>query len=129
MQYLWYIIAGLIGGIIGGMGMGGGTLLIPILTIFLKVEQVSAQLTNLISFLPMSIVAVIIHAKNKKIDFKAMLWVTIPALITACAGAYLAPLVKGDVLGRCFGGFLTILGVWMLIKIIVAKVKEHQKNK
>ena len=127
MQYLWYIIAGLIGGVIGGMGMGGGTLLIPILTIFLGVEQVEAQLTNLISFLPMAIVAVIIHAKNNRIDFKAMLWVSVPALVTACVGAYFAPRVKSEWLSKGFGAFLTLLGVAMIIKIIVQKIKSKRR--
>lgn len=127
MQYLWYIIAGLIGGIIGGMGMGGGTLLIPILTIFLGVEQVEAQLTNLISFLPMAIAAVIIHAKNKRIDFKAMLCVSVPALITACVGAFFAPRIKGELLSKGFGIFLTLLGVAMLVKIIIQIIKARRK--
>lgn len=127
MQYLWYIIAGLIGGIIGGMGMGGGTLLIPILTIFLGVEQVEAQLTNLISFLPMAIAAVIIHAKNKRIDFKAMLCVSVPALITACVGAFFAPRIKGEFLSKGFGIFLTLLGVAMLVKIIIQIINARRK--
>ena len=58
------IIAGILGGIAGGMGMGGGTLTIPILTIFLSVGQLEAQGINLVAFIPMSIVALIIHAKN-----------------------------------------------------------------
>ena len=49
------ILAGAIGGIIGGMGMGGGTLLIPLLTIFLGISQKLAQAYNLISFLIMAI--------------------------------------------------------------------------
>ena len=53
-----------LGGIIGGMGMGGGTLLIPLLTLAAGVEQHLAQAINLMSFVPMSIVALIIHKKN-----------------------------------------------------------------
>ena len=34
MRFLVYLLAGLAGGILGGMGMGGGTVLIPILTMF-----------------------------------------------------------------------------------------------
>ena len=44
------IIIGILGGIIGGMGMGGGTLTIPLLTIFLNYEQLKAQGINLIRF-------------------------------------------------------------------------------
>ena len=42
MQYMTdflYIVFGIIGGIFGGMGMGGGTLLIPLLSIFLGLEE------------------------------------------------------------------------------------------
>ena len=42
MEYLWYAIAGVFGGILGGMGMGGGTVLIPLLSIFYAVEQHTA---------------------------------------------------------------------------------------
>ena len=69
MSFVFYIISGVVGGVIGGMGMGGGTLLVPILTILFSVGQRFAQCINLISFIPMAIVALIIHAKNKLIKF------------------------------------------------------------
>jgi hypothetical protein len=50
--------------------MGGGTLTIPLLTIFLSYEQLQAQGVNLIAFLPMSLVALWIHIKNHLVDFK-----------------------------------------------------------
>ena len=70
MKILFRIIAGLIGGTVGGMGMGGGTLLIPILTIFLSFAQLQAQGINLIAFIPMSIVAIIVHSKNHLVTFQ-----------------------------------------------------------
>ena len=44
----WEIIAGVIGGIVAGMGMGGGTLTIPILTIFLKYVHLFFSLCGLV---------------------------------------------------------------------------------
>ena len=41
-----FIVFGIIGGLLGGMGMGGGTLLIPLLTLGLDVPQQTAQLLN-----------------------------------------------------------------------------------
>ncbi|MGB9679340.1 MAG: sulfite exporter TauE/SafE family protein, partial [Thermoanaerobacteraceae bacterium] len=41
---------GILSGIIGGMGLGGGTILIPALTIFAGIEQHLAQSINLLSF-------------------------------------------------------------------------------
>ena len=51
---VWEIVGGLIGGLVGGMGMGGGTLLIPILTLLAGFKQLEAQGINLISFIPIS---------------------------------------------------------------------------
>lgn len=42
MEFLWYAVAGVLGGVLGGMGMGGGTVLVPLLSIFYAVEQHTA---------------------------------------------------------------------------------------
>ena len=52
MNWVYLILSGIISGIIGGMGMGGGTLLIPILSICLGFEQKQAQGINLLVFIP-----------------------------------------------------------------------------
>ena len=57
MRIFWFVVAGLVSGVLGGMGMGGGTILIPLLSIFYKIGQHTAQAINLISFIPMAIVA------------------------------------------------------------------------
>ena len=58
------MIAGFVSGLIGGMGMGGGTIMIPALTVFCGVSQHAAQVTNLISFLPMSAFSLAVHKKQ-----------------------------------------------------------------
>ena len=59
------ILIGLISGIVSGTGMGGGTILIFLLSFITGVEQHIAQATNLIFFIPTSIVAIIVNLKNK----------------------------------------------------------------
>jgi len=93
MKILWFGIAGVVSGIIAGMGMGGGTLLIPILTIFLAVEQHLAQGINLIVFVPMSIVTLIIHCKNKLVDFK----VGIPIMIVGIAFSIIGSMISNPI--------------------------------
>ena len=70
------IITGFLSGIIGGMGIGGGTILIPIMTIFLGFDQKTAQAVNLIYFIPTALTALTIHIKNKQIE-KNNLWLLI----------------------------------------------------
>lgn len=123
MRIFLMVIIGLLGGVIGGMGMGGGTLLIPMLALFTGIEQHVAQAINLIAFVPMSIVALVIHIKNKLVDYKYLFWLSLPAAVISVPATILAKNVGGDKLGMYFGIFLMILGVYQLICIIVKSVK------
>ena len=75
MIYFFYVLAGVLSGIFGGLGMGGGTLLIPILTIFLNFDQKLAQGINLISFLVMALFSLYIHHKNGYIVTKHIFYI------------------------------------------------------
>ncbi len=103
------IFTGLISGIFGGMGMGGGTLLIPALRVFFDVDQQLAQAVNLVSFIPMAVVAVIIHCKNKLVEIKGVWIIILTGLIFCAFGAYLAEITDGEILKKAFGGFLLLL--------------------
>lgn len=62
------ILIGGLSGIFSGIGMGGGTILIFLLTTFAGLEQHIAQATNLIYFIPTAISAIIVNYKNKNIS-------------------------------------------------------------
>ena len=72
------ILTGLISGTISGMGIGGGTVLIPALTMFLGTNQHIAQGVNLLFFIPTAIIALLVHKKNGNLEIKTaiplMLW-------------------------------------------------------
>ena len=101
MEYVYFALAGLAGGLLGGMGMGGGTVLIPLLSIFMNVDQHAAQALNLISFLPMAVVALVI----------------VPALLFAVLGCFAAKNTEGELLGKLFGGFLAALSVFQFCSV------------
>lgn len=121
MEIALYIIFGIIGGILGGMGMGGGTLLIPLLTIFLAVEQKVAQGINLLAFLPMAIVALIIHFKNKMVETKGILWIIIPGVISSVGFAFLASTLDNGILRTLFGSYLILIAVYEICCLIFEK--------
>lgn len=97
--------------------MGGGTLLIPLLTIFTNISQIVAQGYNLIVFLPMSIIAICIHLKNNLIKFDYLPWLIISGVIFAVLGSFLANLIDKNILQILFGVFLIFLGILEFIKI------------
>ncbi len=127
MTWYFLVLAGLFGGLVGGMGMGGGTLLIPILTMFLGVEQHLAQAINLLVFIPTGLIAVLIHAKNKLLDFKVFGIIIIPAIATAVGSALLVGEIKSDTLRIIFGAFLIIIGLFELYQAINTTIKNKRK--
>lgn len=126
----WLILAGLISGVFGGMGMGGGTLLIPILTIFLSFPQKIAQALNLFVFIPMAIVSLIVHIKNKLVDFKVGIPVIMSGVVFSVGGSLLAGVVSNEILRKIFGIFLLGVGVYQGIQAFVTfkKQKDMSKN-
>ena len=109
---MWFLIAGIFFGIIGGMGMGGGIILIPILTLFLGMSQPEAQGANLIAFIPMAICALTLHFKNKRVTIKAGLSMCIGGAVGAILGALLVMVVSPQLLKRLFALFLIILSIY-----------------
>lgn len=124
MNILFFMLFGFLGGIIGGMGMGGGTLLIPLLTLFGGLSQHLAQSLNLLVFIPMAIVALLLHFKNKLVDYKKAGYVILPAIVGALAGAFFSNNIDGEILSICFGIFLIALGLWQFFSIFFMKKKK-----
>lgn len=121
MSIVLFIVFGFLAGILGGMGLGGGTVLIPLLTIFLGVTQKVAQGYNLISFLVMAVVAIIIHTKNKMIDLKSIVWVVAFGAGFCILGAYLTTIIDTKILKMIFGGFLVVLAIWQIFMVFKQK--------
>jgi uncharacterized membrane protein YfcA len=123
---IWYALSGVLGGILGGMGMGGGTLLIPLLTIFLSIGQKEAQGLNLVSFLPMATVALIMHSREGLVKWKGLLYMIIPATVSAVLGSFLAMHAEERILRVGFGIFLIALGVFFCISGLTKKENEEK---
>lgn len=129
MNILWLILIGILGGILGGMGMGGGTLLIPLLTILLGLKQNVAQGINLLAFLPMSVVALILHFKNKMVDVKNSFWIILTGIISAVGGAMFASVVDVKNLKIYFAIFLICLGIFQFASIFFAPPSAEKVDK
>lgn len=119
------IIIGIVSGIVSGTGMGGGTILIFLLTFMCGLEQHIAQATNLIFFIPTSVVAIIVNFKNKNIDMKLATIVTVFGILGAILGANLSVHTDVDKLRRYFGVFLAIIAIHEIYTII----RENKKTK
>ena len=122
------ILAGIISGIISGLGMGGGTILIIILTNLLNFEQHIAQANNLLFFIPTSIAAILVHIKNKNINIKAVLKMLPTCIIGAIIGSYASVKVESQKLKKIFGIFLLCIGMYEIIITVKNKIKQQYRE-
>ena len=113
MNWLWYILSGLCAGVAAGMGMGGGTLLIPVLTLALGLPQHAAQGVNVLAFLPAAVAALVIHAKAGRLHLRACL----PIIFAGALGALAASFLPEDV-RRIFNPFGMPACFWKKVKKI-----------
>lgn len=125
-------IIGILAGIIGGMGIGGGTILIPGLTIFASVEQHLAQSVNLLSFIPTASIALLYHLKQKNIMTNIIFYIIISGLIGSFIGSYISIYINSYLLKKMFAMFLFIMGIYEIIskqKIGESKNEKIQNKK
>lgn len=115
-DWLIPLLAGTLTGILSGFGVGGGSLLLIYMTTFAGLEQTAAQGINLVYFLPAAAASLPAHFKNGYIEKAALL----PAISAGLAGtalaAWAATSMDVEMLRKCFGGFLLLVGVRELLR-------------
>ena len=121
---MFYSIIGFFAGIIGGMGMGGGTILIPALILFTGIDPKIAQSVNLLSSIPMTIFALFIHIKNKNVILKLVIPIALFGVLGAICGSFLANYLSSEILKKAFGVFLFLVGCFEVKKGISCKSKK-----
>ena len=121
---------GLISGTVSGTGMGGGTILILILSVFMGIEQHTAQATNLVFFVPTSISAIIVTIKEKLINWKIGIPVAISGIFGAIIGAKISVNMDVNKLKKYFGIFLILITFYEIYSLIKTyKIGKSKNNK
>ena len=126
MQILLLIAISCLSGIFAGMGMGGGTFLIPLLSLFFSVEQIICQSTNVICFVVLASICFVIYIKNKLIDFKAFFYIATPASIVAFFASFFALKTSSNVLRILFACFIILVGIFYAVKTILSMKNKKQ---
>lgn len=111
MSFILLLLTGFAAGIFGGMGMGGGTVLIPALTLLLGVDQRLAQATNVIAFLPMAAFVLPRHRRNGLLRTDGVWALIIPALISTAIFSLAMAVFPTNALRKSFGVFLIVIAV------------------
>lgn len=115
-DWLLPALAGFGTGILSAWGIGGGTLLLLIMTLFLGVDQAQAQGVNLLYFLPTAGMSLIEHRKNGYLEGGVMRAAIPVGTLAAAAAAWAATSIDIALLRKPFGVFLLWAGASMLLK-------------
>lgn len=112
--------------------MGGGTILILLLSLILHFDQHVAQATNLLFFIPTAIAAIMIGIKNKNILWKEALPIIFAGVIGATISAMVGSEMNVEVLRKLFGGFLLTIAIYEIYswyKMYIKQKIRHNNNK
>lgn len=103
---------GLVAGVVGGLlGVGGGILFVPALTIFLEQPQVEAEATSLLAIVPVAIVATWRQAGYGNLRLRDGLLIGMLSPAGVVLGVVVANAVSQRVLELAFAGLALLIAV------------------
>lgn len=109
-------ILGIVTGFANGFfGAGGGTILVPGMERFLKVEVHKAHATAIAVILPLSVISAVIYAFKINIPWSTLIYVSIGGIAGGYAGARILSKFSGKWLHIIFGGFMIIAAAKMVM--------------
>lgn len=115
-EWLLPFLIGTATGVLSAWGVGGGTLLLLCMTLFLGVGQAEAQGINLLYFLPTAGVSLLYHRKNGYLDTNVLKAAIPLGTLCALAAAFVSTSINIAVLRKPFGIFLLYAGISMLLR-------------
>ena len=102
--------SGLVAGVISGLAMGGGVVLIAILTYVTTYTQAGLQSVNLLYYIPTAIFSLAVYIKEKNVDYKVVGKIILWGIIPTIMGAIIANKISTGILRKMFACYLILVG-------------------
>ena len=112
----------------GTIGIGGGSLFVPTMTIGVGVAQAVAQGTSLVAIVPTALVSTITHIREGNVMRHAAMWMGGGGVVGGVIGALVAVAVPGPLLARIWGGFLLFTAYRLATQAFSKKPVAGQGN-
>jgi uncharacterized membrane protein YfcA len=122
MAGLW---VGLVAGVLGGLlGVGGGLVVVPLMTNVLKFRQQEAHGTSLVVVVFTAVAGSFIYYLHGSADIPASAILAAMALCTVRFGAKYCCFLPEWKLTRYFGGFLLFISLLLILKTLLPQMTE-----
>jgi uncharacterized membrane protein YfcA len=117
MNYVWVGLIGLGAGVASGLfGVGGAIVIIPALTLLLRVPEHTAHGTSLAALLlPVGLLGALEYYRRGQVNVPYAALIAVGLLVGALFGAKLAGVIPEALLRRLFGAFLLVISVRFLV--------------
>ncbi|WP_204976705.1 sulfite exporter TauE/SafE family protein [Microbacterium esteraromaticum] len=124
--YLSFVVIGLIAGLLSGLfGVGGGTVIVPLLVLLLSFDQRLSAGTSLAAIVPTASVGVISYALSGAVAWIPALILAAGAVVGAQIGSRLLPRVSQTALRWGFVAFLVVVIVSLFL-VIPSRAAEFE---
>jgi uncharacterized membrane protein YfcA len=112
-----YDVTGLLGGLFSGLlGIGGGTVMVPLLVLWSSRSQREAHAMSLAAIIPISLAAVIVYGGAGQVNVPDAIALCAGAIVGARTGARLLARAPERVLKGAFGAFMLVAAVSISLK-------------
>ena len=116
------LLAGLFAGILSGLlGVGGGLILIPIMTFLLGLSQHVAQGISLLVIIPTALAGLWQLHKSKLINYHLALYLALGSISGALMSSSFVQYVPAQHLKLIFGYFVILMGVRTILGTLKSK--------
>lgn len=121
-------LIGMIGGFLAGLlGVGGGFIMVPLLVLFMGLEQQIAQGISLLVIIPTSLIALWRLQKNKMVDWHTAIVMAFGSIIGTSVTSNYVQYIPAGTLTKVFGFCVILVGLKMFYDGV--KTKEKVENK
>jgi uncharacterized membrane protein YfcA len=123
------LLVGLIAGFLGGLvGIGGGVIIVPLMTDILKFRQQEAHGTSLVAVVFTGVAGSVVYYLNGSVDVTAAAILSGMALCTVRFGAQYCCFLPEVRLKRYFGLFLLVIALLLVLKPILPHDMEGSSS-
>ena len=115
------VVGGFAAGFLSGtIGIGGGALFVPTMTVGVGLSQALAQGTSLVAIVPTALVSTVTHFREGNVLRDAALWMGGGGVVGGVIGALVAVHAPGPILARVWGAFLLFTAYRLLVQSLRA---------
>lgn len=117
MQPILFAIAGVLAGVMGSMvGLGGGVLIVPALTLFLGVPIHHAIAASVVAVVATSTTTAITYVRDDISNIRLGMTLETATTVGAVLGGLTAAVLSREVLSGIFGVVLIVMSVYLILK-------------